>query len=257
MDINISSSVATKIIGLLDIKAEKKPSRNQDFKNLAQRYHHVKAPNIPKLTSLVLPKQQCSSTNSNSFVITSVLPPQPNADACDCMDQRALSCHIRGDASPLVIAELLEEVCKDLGLNAGFGEGCAAISSSGQANYGALSACSPATKLNYAMTHRFINSGFDPKACNFSGNATIQSQIQTKSAGEVARETTKCFKINAGKGISNKPTGRASKNTPVQINTIAYQQSISGVRVQSTAKFSEGPSMPSKSTTLPLLQETF
>ncbi|PLW04550.1 hypothetical protein PCANC_14841 [Puccinia coronata f. sp. avenae] len=226
--------------GLVDYstKAEGRALRTKDFDNLAQWYRQVKPPNQPKLKSLVAPKQKCTSTNSNSFAITSVLPPQPNAEACNCADRAAFTCQVRKDASPLVIAELLEDICKDLGVAPGSGEGCAAISSaSSKASYGRLSACSPTTRLNYAMTRHFINSGLDPKACSFSGNATIQKQSKAKSFVEVARETEKCFEINADKAIPNQPTG-VGRNTPAQINSSAYRESISGARTQSRAKTS-------------------
>jgi hypothetical protein len=252
----IMSFIHGTFLGLVDYstKAEGRALRTKDFDNLAQWYRQVKPPNQPKLKSLVAPKQKCTSTNSNSFAITSVLPPQPNAEACNCADRAAFTCQVRKDASPLVIAELLEDICKDLGVAPGSGEGCAAISSaSSKASYGRLSACSPTTRLNYAMTRHFINSGLDPKACSFSGNATIQKQSKAKSFVEVARETEKCFEINADKAIPNQPTG-VGRNTPAQINSSAYRESISGARTQSRAKTSGSSLRKSKSIHLHFLK---
>ncbi|KAI9599925.1 hypothetical protein KEM48_000033 [Puccinia striiformis f. sp. tritici PST-130] len=225
--------------GLLN-EAQGKSVRNEDFDTLAQRYQQVKPPDMPKLTSLVSPKQKCSSTNANSFAITSVLPPQPNVEACNCVEQVTLSCQVRKNASPLVITELLDNLCKTLraSLPPGSGGGCGPISSSpSKGFYGSLSACSSSTRLSYAMTRHFINSGFDQKACNFSGNATLQNPIKVKSVEELYREASKCLEINANKGIPSKGT-RASQDTPAQINSTAYKQSLSGARTESRARSS-------------------
>ncbi|EFP84791.2 uncharacterized protein PGTG_10262 [Puccinia graminis f. sp. tritici CRL 75-36-700-3] len=236
--------------GLVD-NVEGKWIRNKDFENLSQRYHLVKPPNMPKLSSLVVPKQKCASTNVNSFAITSVLPPQPNVEACNCLDHAAFSCQVRKDASPMVMSELLDSTCKAIGnsIPPGSGEGCGLISSSpNKGVYGILSACSSATRLNYAMTRYFINAGLDKKACDFSGNATVQNPIKLKSAGEVDREVGRCFEINANNSIlPNKKTTGASKNTPAQINSNAYKNSISGVRGQSGTQSSASSWRPSES----------
>ncbi|WAQ92683.1 hypothetical protein PtA15_17A165 [Puccinia triticina] len=191
--------------GLLD-HSEGKLLRNKDFEILSERYQQVKPPNMPKLTSLAVPRQKY---------------------------QTAFSCQVRKDASPIVISELLDTVCKALGNSippSGSVEGCASISSSpSKGTYGILSACSTTTRLNYAMTRYLINSGLDKKACDFSGNATYLNLIKMKSVAEVDKEVGRCFQINANK-IPRSKAIAASQNAPAQISSNAYKNSISGAR---------------------------
>lgn len=233
--------------GLVDSAEGKSPRVTEDFHNLARAYRRAKPQNRPKLSELGPPKQQCSSTNTNSFVITNLLPPEPNSEACDCVDQGAFSCQIRRDAPSSVIGELTDYVCNYLTNSSKPGDraGCELISSSSsKGKYGLLSACSPSTKLNFAITQSFIRSGLDPKACSFAGNATItNSAPRLKTLQEVDQIAKKCFEINANKGL---PRGESAvpPGTP-QLTSAAYQQSISGARGNARAK-SAGTSSKSR-----------
>ncbi|POW19949.1 hypothetical protein PSHT_04104 [Puccinia striiformis] len=210
-------------------EAQGKSVRNEDFDTLAQRYQQVKPPDMPKLTSLVSPKQKCSSTNANSFAITSVLPPQPNVEACNCVEQVTLSCQVRKNASLLVITELLDNLCKTLRASLLQDlEGVVDRFLHHQAK-GFMALCR--LLCDDSSLHQFR------KACNFSGNATVQNPIKVKSVEELYREASKCLEINANKGIPSKGT-RASQDTPAQINSTAYKQSLSGARTESRARSS-------------------
>ncbi|CAD6499447.1 BgTH12-03563 [Blumeria graminis f. sp. triticale] len=147
-------------------KVEKLP----DFSALAKQLGSVSPSNTPasaySVTNTVA--QACPATGV-SWAASSVLPPIANPDLCKCMVS-SLSCAANPTLSDKDTGTLFSSVC---GLDKKSCEGISANATTGK--YGAYSMCSPKEQLSFAMDQYYKSQKKAPTACNFGGNAKIQS----------------------------------------------------------------------------------
>ncbi|CAH7683157.1 Glucanosyltransferase-domain-containing protein [Phakopsora pachyrhizi] len=191
-------------------------------------------------------KNPCFAGSPNSFTMPIILPPEPNVDACNCVEEKAFSCQVRPDASPAVMDELLGVSCSILSEPAKLGatKTCNSLASNpAKGTYGILSACNLVTKLNYAMTLNYLNKDFNKQACDFGGNATVKDSGPIKSSGEVDEIAQKCFLTFAENGLArnNQFYGRGAK--VATINGTDLQNSITGTSKRSSKSHSSKDSV--------------
>ncbi|CAH7675334.1 Glucanosyltransferase-domain-containing protein [Phakopsora pachyrhizi] len=233
--------------GILDPSLGNKLEVTPDFENLAAQYRKAKGPNTPRMADIKkASKNPCFAGSPNSFTMPIILPPEPNVDACNCVEEKAFSCQVRPDASPAVMDELLGVSCSILSEPAKLGatKTCNSLASNpAKGTYGILSACNLVTKLNYAMTLNYLNKDFNKQACDFGGNATVKDSGPIKSSGEVDEIAQKCFLTFAENGLArnNQFYGRGAK--VATINGTDLQNSITGTSKRSSKSHSSKDSV--------------
>ncbi|KAN0101893.1 carbohydrate-binding module family 43 protein [Hyaloscypha variabilis] len=142
--------------------------------------------------------QACPATGAD-WSATSVLPPIANADVCSCMVS-SLSCTAATDLSANATATLFSYVC---GLDKSACEGITTNSNTGV--YGAYSMCNSYQQLSFAMDQYYKNQNKVSTACDFSGQAKIQSGSTSSSCSSVLSQAG-----SAGTGVvTTVPTGTA------------------------------------------------
>ncbi|KAH9819182.1 glycoside hydrolase family 72 /Carbohydrate-binding module family 43 [Melampsora americana] len=183
--------------GLTTTSKGSDPKTNDDFTRLSQQYSEAKGPNSPRIATAknLATTSKCKNTQARVGLATDAnLPPTPNPEACACVDDTVSACQLKPHRSSAVIGELLDFACSQLG-----GDGCDAIASSlntkTRVSPGILSACSPQTKLNYALSQYYRSQKSSPRSCDFNGNATLENEKdKPKSGADIERAITKCFK---------------------------------------------------------------
>ncbi|KAK1922373.1 Glucanosyltransferase-domain-containing protein [Papiliotrema laurentii] len=145
---------------------------SDDFRRLAAEYNSTATPTGPARSSASQGRIDCPPENS-SFLANNTLPPTPDEQVCNCIDQNAFACKVKNSTAnqPAVVGSLLDYACSLLGQSRS--TACNAIAGNGTSGvYGPLAMCSPAIKLSYAMSAYF---SLNPIAssCDFGGNATI------------------------------------------------------------------------------------
>ncbi|KAF8610763.1 carbohydrate-binding module family 43 protein/Glycoside hydrolase family 72 protein [Ceratobasidium sp. AG-I] len=146
----------------------------------------------------------CPSANT-TFLASASLPPTPNQAACDCVAKNSFSCLYTPTTPAGVngLGSLLDTGCQLLGQAGG---SCDAIAGNGQTGtYGALSGCSPSTKLSYVFSQYYERTSRNAQSCSFSGNATLASPLPSDSAAAAAAQSS-C--------LANAPTGVTTPTAP-------------------------------------------
>jgi hypothetical protein len=117
---------------------------NGDFTLLQQQYGNATLPTTPSQSSAGQTQFPACAGPTTSFLASNTLPPTPNAAACQCIDNSALSCAFKDPNSPndaAIIGTLIGQACTFLGQNGGNCNNIGASGSAGQ--YGAVSFCDP------------------------------------------------------------------------------------------------------------------
>lgn len=159
-----------------------------DFDNLASQLKNVTSPpNTPTQANSQVTSLTCSNAENSTFMAASTLPPTPDETVCNCINENSFSCRVTDATAnnPAIVGALLDYTCSLLG-SSGAQASCSNIGSNGTAGtYGALSYCSPAIKLSYAMSAYYESQSRNPQACDFSGNATAVKNRKWASLGSV------------------------------------------------------------------------
>ncbi|PWY79155.1 putative 1,3-beta-glucanosyltransferase [Aspergillus heteromorphus CBS 117.55] len=122
-----------------------------------------KASYTPTNTAL----QTCPTVNSEWQAVASPLPPTPNAELCDCMNESA-GCVVKASVSSDDYADLFSVVC-------GY-TSCAGIFHNGTTgSYGAYGMCTAKQQLNFALNKYWKEQDKADSACSFGGSATTTS----------------------------------------------------------------------------------
>ena len=111
----------------------------------------------------------CPTTNASFMAVASPLPPTPNLQLCDCMEQ-TLQCNISSSVSAEDYGAIFAELC-------GYpGHPCAGINTNiTNGAYGAFGMCNAVQQLGYALNAYYKSQGKSAGACSFGGSATVQS----------------------------------------------------------------------------------
>ncbi|PYH98130.1 1,3-beta-glucanosyltransferase [Aspergillus ellipticus CBS 707.79] len=116
--------------------------------------------------------RSCPTVDS-SWQAASALPPAPNAELCDCMEE-TLSCVVKSTVSSEKYSDLFGTVC-------GYGV-CAGIDTNETSGaYGAYSMCESKQMLNWALNAYYEEqkSAGGSSACDFAGSATLTGSSVT------------------------------------------------------------------------------
>ncbi|WWC97763.1 hypothetical protein V866_004649 [Kwoniella sp. B9012] len=180
---------------------------SDDFNRLSTQYNATSPPNSPAKSSVTAGQTNCPS-ESSSLVASNTLPPTPNEQVCNCINEKALSCLVRSSTanSPTIVGDLLNYACQLLGSSTNGTASCDPIGGNGTSGtYGELSYCSPAIKLSYAMSAYYEFNPVDT-SCDFSGNATL-SPTRPNTAEDASSSASQC--------LSSEPSGGVFTPSPV------------------------------------------
>ncbi|BEI87921.1 uncharacterized protein CcaverHIS019_0106390 [Cutaneotrichosporon cavernicola] len=203
---------------------------NSDFTRLSAQYGNATGPNSPAMSSQQNTAATCPQ-ESASLLATTNLPPTPNPDVCNCLDNSAFSCLVNNATAndPVKVGALINIAC-DLLAQAGSNVDCTTIGSNGTTGtYGPLAMCSPDIKLSWAFSAYYM---LNPVAtsCDFSGNATRNEGADApKTAQDAKIAADNCF---AGKSAVVTPTSSPQStgdsgggNSPSQSSATATPKS--------------------------------
>ncbi|OBA24420.1 hypothetical protein METBIDRAFT_20925, partial [Metschnikowia bicuspidata var. bicuspidata NRRL YB-4993] len=104
---------------------------------------------------------------------TTVLPPTPDSEVCDCM-VASLSCVGDSTLDSDGIAELFSYVCGEVDCSGVTGNGTTGI-------YGSYSACKAKAQLDFVLNLYYSANGESSTACDFSGSASLQTASTASS----------------------------------------------------------------------------
>jgi len=149
--------------------------------------------------------QACPTTGAD-WAASSNLPPIANAELCECM-VKSLSCVANSGISGNSSADLFDYVC---GLDNAACKGIGKNATTGV--YGAYSMCSSSQQLSFVFDQYYKSQGKASTACDFSGNAKIQTGATSSSCSSLLSQAG-----TAGTGtVTSAPTatgGSSSKSS--------------------------------------------
>ena len=127
---------------------------------------------------------QCPSPESGVWDAATSLPPTPNEGLCDCVPS-TLECVANPNLSATNISALFGTICGSLHVD------CSGINANGSypGQYGSFSPCNATVKLSWLMNKYYIAQNKVAGACNFAGQASIQSaQPASGTCGQLLSE---------------------------------------------------------------------
>lgn len=130
---------------------------------------------------------KCPSNNAKTWKASPSLPPTPDQDICDCV-QDSLECVVADDVKEKDYGDLFGEVC-------GNGIDCSAINVNGtNGTYGAVSFCSNKEKLSYVLNKYYKENKDSKSACDFDGSASL---AKTKDSASSCKAIISSVSANA------------------------------------------------------------
>jgi len=189
-------------------------TKSDDFTRLKAQYGEVTPPNSPSTSDSSYPA--CPGQNS-TFLASTSLPPTPNDPACKCLETK-LSCNFsppagtNSTAISVINGQLLGTAC---GLLSSGGGNCNDIGSNGTTGtYGRVSFCDASEKLSYVMSLYYESQNRNAAACDFGGNAHLNSGALTANAADSAASCianpSATFVPSPASSTSGKPGGTGS-----------------------------------------------
>lgn len=162
---------------------------SEDFDRLRTQYGQTSPPNSPSRDSTSDSSYPSCPSQNSTFLASSTLPPTPNSPACNCLEPN-LACNFspppgtNSTAISVINGQLLGTAC---GLLSSSGGNCNDISSNGTTgSYGRVSFCDAPEKLSYIMTLYYESQNRNSAACDFGGNAKLNSGSVTVDAAGAA-----------------------------------------------------------------------
>ncbi|KZV92110.1 hypothetical protein EXIGLDRAFT_675503 [Exidia glandulosa HHB12029] len=181
---------------------------NQDFTNLQTQYGAVTFQTTPAMADAGATQYPaCVEPDGVNFLGSNTLPPTPNQDACNCVVEKASPCvyQARTENFSAVVGPLFSFACSTLGSQGS--DACSDLAANGTTGvYGPMSACDPQSQLSFVFGAFYEASGQNVASCNFDGNATLNANAPTSSAG-VEAATSSC--LSNALSVST-PTGPSS-----------------------------------------------
>ncbi|KAJ7155198.1 glycoside hydrolase family 72 and carbohydrate-binding module family 43 [Mycena filopes] len=196
-------------------------STNGDFDNLAAAYNAITTfVNTPAKGSASAPSLPSCPSSSGSWPVSTTVPPTtvpptPDDAACGCLASE-LSCVFDPPTADymVLVGNLIGIAC---GLTSQAGGNCDDISSNGATGvYGPVGMCDPTIKLSYVFSQYYELSHHAPAACNFSGNAVVNTAAPATGAQGVAAScipSPKVFTPSAPPVLVPGTGGRSSNST--------------------------------------------
>lgn len=116
-------------------------------------------------------------TVGSVWAATTVLPPTPDTNVCDCM-QNSLTCVVSPDVSEDDYADLFSYVCGEIDCDGVNGNGTTGT-------YGAYSGCNDKAKLDFVLNLYYEAHSSAASACSFDGSATTQDATTASSCSAI------------------------------------------------------------------------
>lgn len=180
------ASSAAGQFGMVTINPNNTVTISSDFTRLQEQYANVTPPDAPSQSSAGSTAYPGCPSENSTFSASTTLPPTPNDAACSCLEN-ALSCQFTPTTSntSAIVGTLINTACSLLGAQGG---NCDDIAGNGTTGvYGRASACNPSVQLSFVMSEYYDATNRNAQSCDFSGNATINSQAPSSvSAAAVA-----------------------------------------------------------------------
>jgi len=189
-------------------------TKSEDFDRLKTQYGQAAPPNSPSQDSTSDSSYPSCPSQNSTFLASTILPPTPNDPACKCLEPK-LSCNFSPPAGTnstainVINGELLGTACGLLSTNGG---NCNDITSNGTTGtYGRVSFCDAREKLSYIMTLYYETQNRNAAACDFGGNAQLNSGALTVDAVAAAESCianpTATFVPGSSSSGGGEPTG--------------------------------------------------
>ncbi|CAE6515272.1 unnamed protein product [Rhizoctonia solani] len=208
---------ATGGYGMITLSSDNKTvTTSDDFTRLQNVLSNITTVNEPTQSSASASTYPACAAADSNFLASSTLPPTPNTATCDCIAKNSFSCLYSPTTQAGIsgLGQLLDTGCQLLGQAGG---SCDAIAGNGQTGtYGALSGCSPATKLSYVFSQYYERTSRNAQSCSFNGNATLANPMPSSSAAAAAAQSS-C--ITSGPTGVVTPTAPATTNAPAATST--------------------------------------
>ncbi|CDS01169.1 related to GAS1-glycophospholipid-anchored surface glycoprotein [Sporisorium scitamineum] len=199
-----------------------------DWQTLKRQFANTtSAPTSAPANASSSPSYATCQGNTDNFLASTVLPPTPSPQLCNCVASSAFSCALNPTAfnSPNIIGTLTGQACSYLGEQGG---DCGPILADGQTGtYGNHSFCTPAQRLEWAMSQYYEMTGFNAQSCNFAGNASAKNP-PTPSASAVNDAFSSCLSQYPIGVSTPKPDLSASTSTATSSAVASPTQSRSG-----------------------------
>ncbi|KAG9045555.1 1,3-beta-glucanosyltransferase gas1 [Tulasnella sp. UAMH 9824] len=177
---------------------------SNDFTRLQTQYNAVSFINSPAQSAAGTNTQATCPGKSDAFLASTILPPTPLHNVCDCLEKNVFSCvfsNTKSSNTSPIIGTLLNYACSQLGT---LGGSCVPIGADGAAGtYGPFSVCDPATKLSYALSEYYEGSNRQATACSFDGNSTV---LSTAPASAQAADAAASSCASANPATTQVPT---------------------------------------------------
>lgn len=219
---------------------------SDDFTRLKAQYGQASPPNSPSQSSTSDSSYPSCPSQNSTFLASSTLPPTPNDAACNCL-QSNLACDFsppagtNSTAISVINGQLLGTAC---GLLSTGGGNCNDISANGTTgSYGRVSFCDASgcsflvrtllrakltfcfpigEKLSYIMTLYYESQKRSSSACDFGGNARLNSGAETIDATAAAESCIANPSATFVPGSSTtsgagKPTGKGNSGNGVSL----------------------------------------
>ncbi|RLV91255.1 Protein EPD1 [Spathaspora sp. JA1] len=152
-----------------------------------QDYNNYKSQILQVSPSGVKAAQESSSslsptscpTSTDNWEASTELPPTPDKDVCNCMNQ-ALSCVVSSKVDSDKYGDLFDYVCNKID--------CSGINANGTTGeYGAYSPCEAQDKLSFVLNLYYEEQGGDSSACDFDGSASLQKPSTASSCQAILK----------------------------------------------------------------------
>nr|ADE10078.1 glyco hydro 72 [Tremella fuciformis] len=236
--------------GMITISADgNSVQTSDDFTRLAAEYNSTTPPNTPTQSAAPAASTIGCPAENDTLLASSTLPPTPDESVCNCINENAFACLLKQSSAnePIIVGSLTDYACSLLGSN---NASCDAIAGNGTSGvYGALSMCSPAIKLSYAMSAYYELNPVD-SSCDFAGNASLSTN-KPNTAQDASAAASSCLAQEPSGGVftpsassaqtasSTGSSGSASASsssksgsaTSVGVNGLAVGLSLVGVLV--------------------------
>ncbi|KAI9707244.1 MAG: 1,3-beta-glucanosyltransferase gas1 [Candelina mexicana] len=205
--------------GLVSSISESSASPLPDFSSLSKQI----AMATPKTTNSASynptnTKARACPTSGSSWRVASALPPSPNGDLCNCM-QQTLTCVAKPGLDTNSVQKAFDSVC-------GYSNGlyCAGVQPfPDNGTYGAYSMCNSTEQLSFAFDqyYKAQNKQNQASACDFGGAA--QTRAAASASGNCQNLISQAGTAGAGT-VTSVPTGMpgsSSKGSPSSSSTKA------------------------------------
>ncbi|KAL7666688.1 1,3-beta-glucanosyltransferase [[Candida] zeylanoides] len=173
----------------------------------------------------------CPATGHSTWRASPSLPPTPDKDLCDCVEE-SLECVVADDVKSSKYGDLYASVCGSID--------CDAITANGTTGkYGKVSFCSDKQKLSYVLNAYYLDSDKDSSACDFDGSASINksatvasscsAKVASATGGGSSSSSTSGSSSGSGSGSSSK-SGSGSSSTSTSSSSSTKKSSAASVR---------------------------